>query len=73
VNVGVLASGSGTNLQALIGADARGELGPARLAAVGVNVAGCGALERAAEAGIPTFVLDHRAFASREGFDAALI
>jgi phosphoribosylglycinamide formyltransferase-1 len=73
VNVGVLASGSGTNLQALIAAAARGELGPARLAAVGVNVAGCGALERAAQAGIPTFVLDHRAFASREGFDAALL
>jgi phosphoribosylglycinamide formyltransferase-1 len=73
VNVGVLASGSGTNLQALIAAAARGELGPARLAAVGVNVAGCGALERAAQAGIPTFVLDHRTFASREGFDAALL
>jgi len=73
VNVGVLASGSGTNLQALIAAAARAELGPARLAVVGVNVAGCGALERAAHAGIPTFVLNHKAFASREGFDAALV
>ena len=73
MNVGVLASGSGTNLQALIAAAARGDLGPARLAVVGVNVAGCGALERAANAGIATFVLDHKAFASREGFDAALV
>ncbi|HXU83885.1 MAG TPA: phosphoribosylglycinamide formyltransferase [Polyangia bacterium] len=73
MNVGVLASGSGTNLQALIGAAARGELDPARLAVVGVNVPGCGALERATQAGIPSFVLDHKAFASREGFDAALV
>jgi phosphoribosylglycinamide formyltransferase-1 len=73
VNVGVLASGGGTNLQALIGAAARGELGPARLAVVGVNVPGCGALERAEKAGIATFVLDHKAFPSREAFDAALV
>jgi phosphoribosylglycinamide formyltransferase 1 len=73
VNVGVLASGGGTNLQALIDASARGDLGPARLAAVGVNVPGCGALERAQRAAIPTFVLDHKAFASRDGFDAALV
>jgi phosphoribosylglycinamide formyltransferase-1 len=73
MNVGVLASGSGTNLQALIAAAARGELGPARLTVVGVNVPGCGALDRAAQAGIATFVLDHKTFASREGFDAALL
>jgi phosphoribosylglycinamide formyltransferase-1 len=73
VNVGVLASGGGTNLQALMGAAARGELGPARIAAVGVNVPGCGALERARQAGLPTFVVDHKAFPSREGFDAALV
>jgi phosphoribosylglycinamide formyltransferase-1 len=73
VNVGVLASGSGTNLQALIAAAARGDLGPARIAAVGVNVPGCGALDRARQAGLPTFVVDHKAFASREAFDAALI
>jgi phosphoribosylglycinamide formyltransferase-1 len=73
VNVGVLASGGGTNLQALIVAAARGELGPAKLVAVGVNIPGCGALERAEHAGIPTFVLDHKAFPSREAFDAALV
>ena len=38
--VGVLASGSGTNLQALIDAGARGDLGPARPVVVGANVAG---------------------------------
>jgi phosphoribosylglycinamide formyltransferase-1 len=73
LNVGVLASGGGTNLQALIVAAAREELGPAKLAVVGVNVAGCGAIERAQHAGIPTFVLDHKGFPSREAFDAALV
>jgi phosphoribosylglycinamide formyltransferase-1 len=73
MNVGVLASGSGTNLQALLDAGAAGRLGPARLVVVGANVPGCGALTRAQAAGVPTFVIDHRAFASREAFDAALV
>ncbi len=73
MKVGVLASGSGTNLQALIDAAARGELGPARLTVVGANLAGCGALERAAKAGIPTFVRSHKDFADREAFDRALL
>jgi len=71
--VGVLASGGGTNLQALIDAGARGELGPARLVVVGANVAGCGALERARAAGLDTFVIEHRSFPSREAFDEAMV
>ncbi|HEY8926594.1 MAG TPA: phosphoribosylglycinamide formyltransferase [Polyangia bacterium] len=71
--VGVLASGSGTNLQALIDAGARGDLGPARLVVVGANVAGCGALGRAQAAGLDTFVIEHRAFPSREAFDEAVV
>jgi len=71
--VGVLASGSGTNLQALIDADARGDLGPARLVVVGANVAGCGALGRARAAGLDTFVIEHRGFSSREAFDEAMV
>jgi len=73
VKVGVLASGGGTNLQALIDAGARGELGPARLVVVGANLAECGALERAARAGIPTFICSHKDFASRTEFDHALV
>jgi len=73
MKVGVLASGSGTNLQALLDAAAGGRLGPARLAAVGVNVPGCGALARAQAAGVPTFVVNHRDFPSREQFDVALL
>jgi len=73
MNVAVLASGSGTNLQSLIDSAARGELGPARLAVVGVNVPDCRALDRARAAGLPTLVIDHRAFASRDEFDRALL
>ncbi len=73
MNIAVLASGSGTNLQALIDSAARGELGPARLAVVGVNVADCPALGRAQAANLPTFVVDHRRFAARDDFDRALV
>lgn len=66
--VGVLASGSGSNLQALIDA----ELG-ADLAVVITNVPGAKAGERAVRAGIPSVLVDHRAFADRAAFDAALV
>jgi len=73
MNVGVLASGSGTNLQALIDRERRGELGPARLTVVGANVPDCPALARAKAAGLPTFTVDHRDYSARAGFDRALI
>jgi phosphoribosylglycinamide formyltransferase 1 len=68
MNVGVLVSGSGTNLQALINS----ELGPARLAVVGGNVPDCTALQRARLAGLPTFIVDHRDHPERASFDRAL-
>jgi phosphoribosylglycinamide formyltransferase-1 len=73
VNIGVLASGGGTNLQSLLDAGGRGELGPGRIVVVGANVAGCGALARAELGGVPTFALDHKAFATRAAFDHALL
>jgi phosphoribosylglycinamide formyltransferase-1 len=73
VNVGVLVSGSGTNLQALIDRGRRGELGPARLTVVGSNVPDCAALARARAAGLPSFVVDHRDYSARAGFDRALM
>jgi phosphoribosylglycinamide formyltransferase 1 len=73
MNVGVLVSGSGTNLQALIDRGRRGELGPARLTVVGANVPDCPALARARAAGLPTFVIDHRDYSARAGFDRALV
>lgn len=71
-NVVVLISGSGSNLQALIDGIAEGGI-PARIGAVISNRADAYGLTRAQNADIPTAVLDHKAFAGREAFDAALI
>lgn len=73
MRVGVLASGSGSNLQALIDAGTRGDLGPAHVAVVGVNVPGCGAVARAEKAGVPHFVVDHKRYPVRLDFDHAVI
>jgi phosphoribosylglycinamide formyltransferase 1 len=69
--IGVLISGRGSNLQALIDAIAGGIL-RARIAIVISNRPEAGGLERARAAGIETLVLDHRAFGSRDEYDAAL-
>jgi phosphoribosylglycinamide formyltransferase-1 len=73
VNVAVLVSGSGTNLQAILDAQRAGTLGKARVVVVVSNVAGVRALERARAAGVPTEVLPHKQFATREAFDEALV
>jgi len=73
MNVAVLVSGSGTNLQAILDAQKAGALGSARVVVVVSNVAGVRALERAAAAGVPTEILPHKQFASREAFDQALV
>ncbi|MCK7552408.1 MULTISPECIES: phosphoribosylglycinamide formyltransferase [Marinobacter] len=68
----ILASGSGTNLQALI--DASRERGfPGQIVAVGCNRPNAFALERAAQAHLETFVVDHTKYGSREEFDGALM
>jgi phosphoribosylglycinamide formyltransferase-1 len=69
--IGVLISGRGSNLQALIDAVGDGRL-DARIALVISNRADAGGLRRAEAAGIETLVLDHRASASRDEYDAAL-
>jgi phosphoribosylglycinamide formyltransferase-1 len=68
--LGILASGAGTNLQALIDAIATGAL-PATIAGVFSDKAQAVALDRARVAGVPAFALSPKAFASREDFDAA--
>ncbi len=73
MNVGVLVSGSGTNLQALLDAEERGGLAPARIAVVISNRPGAPALQRAADANKPAVVVDHKQFAEREAFEAALL
>jgi phosphoribosylglycinamide formyltransferase-1 len=69
--VAVLISGRGSNLQALIDACAASDF-PAQIGVVVSNVAGVYGLERAAAAGIPTLVLDHRAFSGRQPFEDVL-
>ena len=66
----ILISGGGTNLQALIDA-ARDGL-PVDIRAVISNQPEAYGLQRAQQAGIPTVVLDHREFETREAFDQAL-
>ena len=67
----VLISGRGSNMQALIGA-CRAHDYPAEIVIVIANDPAAGGLQRAAEAGIATGVVDHRDFADRESFEAAL-
>jgi phosphoribosylglycinamide formyltransferase 1 len=67
----VLVSGEGTNLQALIDACARPDYG-ATIVAVGADRENIGALDRAADAGIPGFVLRVGDFPAREAWDRAL-
>ena len=67
VRVAVLVSGGGTNLQALIDAQNRGEIVGGEIAAVIASKPGVFALERAAKANIPAFVIARKDFAnSRE-------
>lgn len=66
MTLAVLASGSGSNFQALI--DAR-----VAIAALVCNVPGAKCLERAKGAGIEAVIVDHKAFPTRDAFDEALI
>lgn len=72
VKLGVLISGEGTNLQAMIDAVACGGL-RADIRVVISNKSRAGGLERARRHGIPAEVISHRGFASREDFDRALV
>ena len=71
LKLGVLISGRGSNLQALIDATADPSF-PAEIALVISNRADAGGLARAEAAGIATKVIPHKEFANREAFDAAL-
>ena len=71
LKLGVLISGRGSNLQALIDATADPSF-PAEIALVISNRTDAGGLARAGAAGIATKVIPHKEFASREAFDTAL-
>jgi len=70
--LGVLVSGSGSNLQSILDACSDGKL-DATVRVVLSNKPGVFALERAARAGIDAVVLSHRDFSSREAFDGAVV
>lgn len=70
--IAVLVSGGGTNLQALIDAQGRGELVNGRISAVISSTPDAFALERAKNAGIPGYVLPRRDFSDSRGYTAAL-
>ena len=71
--IAVLVSGGGTNLQALIDAQARGELGAGEIVAVISSKAGAYALERAKNAGIQSYVLPRKEFDSNKAMTVALV
>jgi len=72
LRLGVLVSGSGSNLQAVLDACANRSL-DATVQLVLSNKPGVLALERAEKAGVPTTVLSHKQFATREDFDAQIV
>ena len=75
-NIVILISGSGSNMAAIVKhaekADWKHRLG-AQVVAVVSNKADAGGLQLARQRGIATAVIDHKAHASREAFDAALM
>jgi len=68
INLGVLVSGGGTNLQSIIDSIEEGKL-DATIQVVISNVPGVRALERAKNHDIPSVVIDHEKFGTREEFD----
>lgn len=68
VAIGVMASGNGSNLQALIDNSVRPESHFA-ITSVVVNTPGSRALERADRVGIPNYLVDHNTFTNKRGFE----
>lgn len=73
LNIAVLVSGGGTNLQALIDAQATGQIQNGAISLVISSRTDAFALERAKKAGIPTRVLLRKEFAEQADYDAALL
>ena len=73
IRIAVLVSGGGTNLQALIDAQANGSLQSGEIALVVSNKPGAYALERAKRASIETLTLTRTDCGSQEGFETALM
>ena len=71
--IAILVSGGGTNLQALIDAQQKGMFGEGEITAVISSKAGAYALERAAKANIPGYVIPRKEFASNRAMTVALV
>jgi phosphoribosylglycinamide formyltransferase-1 len=72
VRCGVLISGGGSNMAALIAA-ARDPAYPVEIVCVVSNIASAGGLAKAQAAGIATVVVDHKAYEGREAFERAVV
>lgn len=73
LRIGVMVSGGGTNLQAILDQIAQGRLPNCRIVTVVSSKPGVYALERAEHAGIPHIVISRKSFDSLEAYDDALI
>jgi len=73
VNVAVLVSGGGTNLQALIDAERNGIIRSGKISLVVSNKADAYALERAANSGIETAVVSKKEYTTQEAFEDRII
>lgn len=73
LNIAVLVSGGGTNLQALLDSQARGENPHGRITLVVASKPGVYALERAEKAGVESCVVRRKDYADSAAFDAALL
>lgn len=73
VKIGVLVSGGGTNLQALLDAQKRGEIPDGEISLVIASRKKAYALERAREAGVPALALPRRDYEKTADYDAALL
>ena len=72
-NIVVLVSGGGTNLQALIDAQARGEINSGKITCVISSKDGAFALERAKKADIPTVVIPRKEYADSKAYSEAIL
>ncbi|MBQ8980344.1 MAG: phosphoribosylglycinamide formyltransferase [Eubacterium sp.] len=73
MNIAVFVSGGGTNLQALIDAQNRGEIKNGKITFVLASNDGAYALERAKKAGIESTVVSRKSYASKEEYDKAIL
>lgn len=73
MNIAVFVSGGGTNLQALIDAQNRGEIKNGKITFVIASNDDAYALERAKKAGIPTAVVSRKSYSSKEEYDKAIL